>query len=179
MPILISSITNTVNYFKSNGRRTTYDTISNYIGYIEDTFLIHRAERYDIRGKETVSGNCKYYINDLSFKNYLYPGFGYGIGYKLENLVYLELRRAGYEVYVGALRNKEVDFVAKKGDRVVYLQSAYIMADEQTAHREYVPLEAIQDNYEKIVISLDDIPLPSNRGIRHVQAWRLHEIFNS
>ena len=173
------SITNIVNYFKGNERRTTYDTISNYIGYIEDTFLIHRAERYDIRGKETVSGNCKYYINDLSFKNYLYPGFGYGIGYKLENLVYLELRRAGYEVYVGAFRNKEVDFVAKKGDRLIYLQSAYIMVDEQTIHREYSPLEAIQDNYEKIVISLDDISLPSNQGIRHIQAWKLHEILNN
>ncbi len=72
------SIANIVNSMKSNGRKTTYDTVSNYIGYIEDTFLIHRAERYDIRGKETISGNCKYYINDLSFKNYLYPRFGYG-----------------------------------------------------------------------------------------------------
>src|SRR5665647_186958 len=90
------SIANIANYFKSNGRKTTYDTVANYIGYIEDTFLIHKVERYDIRGKETISGNCKYYINDLSFKNYLYPGFGYGVGYKLENLVYLELRRAGY-----------------------------------------------------------------------------------
>ena len=169
------SITNIVNYFKSNERRTTYDTISNYMGYIEDAFLIHRAERYDIRGKETLSGNCKYYINDLSFKNYLYPGFGYGMGYKLENLVYLELRRAGYEVYVGALRNKEVDFVAKKGDRQIYVQSTYIMADEQTAHREYSPLTAIKDNFEKIVVSLDDISLPSNQGIRHVRAWELHQ----
>ena len=130
------SIANIVNYLKSNERKTTYDTVSNYIGYIEDTFLIHRAERYDIRGKDTISGNCKYYINDLSFKNYLYPGFGYGVGYKLENLIYLELRRAGFDVYVGALRNKEVDFVAKKADRIVYLQSAYMLFDEATAERE-------------------------------------------
>jgi len=170
------SITNIVNYFKSNGRKTTYDTISNYIGYIEDTFLIHRVERYDIRGKETISGNCKYYINDLSFKNYLYSGFGYGIGFKLENLIYLELRRAGYEIYVGTVRNKEVDFVAKKGDRVIYLQCTYLLADEQTARREYAPLETIPDNYEKFVISLDDISLPSNNGIRHIQAWKLHTI---
>lgn len=121
------SINNIVNYLKSNGRKTTYDTVSNYIGYIEDTFLIHRAERYDIRGKEAISGNCKYYANDLSFKNWLYPGFGYGMGYKLENLVYLNLRRAGYDVYVGTLRDKEVDFVAKRGDRLIYLQSAYLL----------------------------------------------------
>lgn len=170
------SIVNIVNYFKSNGRKTTYDTVANYIGYIEDTFMIHKVERFDIRGKETISGNCKYYINDLSFKNYLYPGFGYGVGYKLENLVYLELRRAGYEVYVGAMRDKEVDFVAKKGDRLIYLQSTYLLVDEQTIQREYAPLEAIGDNYEKTVVSLDDISLPSNKGIRHIQAWKLHEI---
>jgi len=169
------SIVNIVNYFKSNGRKTTYDTVANYISYIEDTFMIHKVERYDIRGKETISGNCKYYINDLSFKNYLYPGFGYGVGYKLENLVYLELRRAGYEVYVGAMRDKEVDFVAKKGDRLIYLQSTYLLVDEQTTIREYAPLEAIGDNYEKAVVSLDDISLPSNKGIRHIQAWKLHE----
>lgn len=169
------SIVNIVNYFKSNGRKTTYDTVANYISYIEDTFMIHKVERYDIRGKETISGNCKYYINDLSFKNYLYPGFGYGVGYKLENLVYLELRRAGYEVYVGAMRDKEVDFVAKTGDRLIYLQSTYLLVDEQTTLREYAPLEAIGDNYEKAVVSLDDISLPSNKGIRHIQAWKLHE----
>jgi predicted AAA+ superfamily ATPase len=171
------SITNMVNYFKSHGRKTTFDTVSNYMGFIEDTFLVHRAERYDIRGKETISGNCKYYINDLSFKNYLYSGFSYGLGYKLENLVYLELRRVGFEVYVGTLRDKEVDFVAKKGDRVIYVQSAYLLADEQTIRREYAPLEAIHDHYEKVVVSLDDISLPSNNGIRHIQAWRLGELW--
>jgi predicted AAA+ superfamily ATPase len=170
------SIPNIVNYFKGNGRKTTYDTLSNYIGYIEDTFLIHRVERYDIRGKEIISGNCKYYINDLSFKNYLYAGFAYGIGYKLENLIYLEFRRAGYEVYVGTWRDKEVDFVAKKGDKQIYIQVAYLLTDEQTIRREYAPLETISDNYEKIVISLDDVSFPSNKGIQHVQAWKFGDM---
>jgi predicted AAA+ superfamily ATPase len=172
------SITNIVNYFKSTGRKTTYDTVSNYIGYIEDTFLIHKVERYDIRGKETLAGNCKYYINDLSFKNYLYPGFGYGVGYKLENLVYLELRRAGFEVYVGAMRDKELDFVAKKGDRLIYIQATYLLIDEQTARREYAPLDSISDNYEKWVVSLDDVSLPSNNGIKHIQAWKLGDVLS-
>ncbi len=167
------SITKIVGFFKSKDRKTTYDTVSNYIGFIEETFLIHQVERYDIKGKETISGNCKYYINDLSFKNYLYPGFGYGVGYKLENLVYLELRRAGYEVYIGAMRDKEVDFVAQKGDRIVYLQSTYLLADEQTAKREYAALEGIPDHFEKYVVSLDDISSPSYKGIRHIQAWKL------
>lgn len=170
------SITNIVNFFASKKRKTSYDTISNYIGYIEDTFLVHKTERYNIKGKETISGNCKYYINDLSFKNYLYPGFGYGLGYKLENLVYLELKRAGYVVYVGTIKDKEVDFVAQKGDRIIYIQSSYLLADSQTAEREYAPLEAIQDSYEKYVVSLDDVTLPSNNGIKHIQAWKLTEI---
>lgn len=170
------SVNNIVNYMKSSGRKTTYDTVSNYIGYIEDTFLIHKAERYDIRGKETISGNSKYYSNDLAYKNYLYSGFGYGIGYQLENLIYLELKRAGYEVFVGAIPNKEVDFVAKKADKVIYLQSAYLLIDEETMQREYSSLEAIKDNYEKIVVSLDDVQFPQNKGIKHIQAWNLHKV---
>ena len=76
-------------------------------------------------------------------------------------------------MYVGAFRDKEVDFVAKKEDRVVYIQSTYMLADERTIQREYSPLESIKDNYEKIVVSLDDITFPSNKGIKHIQAWNL------
>lgn len=167
------SITNIVKYFKGIGRKVSYDAVSNYIGYIEDTFLIHRCERYDIKGKDILSGNSKFYINDLAYKNYLYLGFGSGFGYLLENLVYLELRRAGFEVYVGTLRNKEVDFVGKKNDRIIYVQSAYMLLDEATIEREYSALEAINDNFEKIVVSLDDLALPSKGGIRHIRAWEL------
>ncbi|MBX2932202.1 MAG: ATP-binding protein [Chitinophagaceae bacterium] len=168
------SVNNIANYFKSKGRKTTYDTVANYINYIEDTFLIHKAERYDIKGKETISGNCKYYSNDLSYKNYLYSGFGYGVGYMLENLVYLELLHAGYKVFVGAMLNKEIDFVAKKADRLMYVQSAYLLLDKATINREYASLEAIKDNYEKIVVSLDEVQFPQNKGIKHIQAWQLH-----
>jgi predicted AAA+ superfamily ATPase len=170
------SIPNIVNYFKGQGRKTSYDVVASYVGHIQDTFLIHRCDRYDIKGKETLSGNAKYYVNDLAFKNYLYPGFGYGFGYLAENLVYLELCRNGFDVYCGALRNKEVDFVAKKADRIVYLQSTYSLNDEATFKREYSALESINDNFEKIVVSLDDITLPSNEGIKHIQAWNLAEI---
>lgn len=170
------SVNNIANYMKSNGRKTTYDTVANYISYIEDTFLVHKSERFDIRGKETISGVCKYYVNDLAYKNYLYSGFSYGVGYQLENLIYLELRRSGYEVFVGVLPNKEVDFVAKKSNKVVYVQCAYLLLDEQTIKREYSSLEAIRDNYEKIVVSLDDIQFPPNNGIKHVQAWKLFEV---
>lgn len=97
------SIGNIVNYFKSQGRKTGYDAVAAYIGYIEDSFLAYRCERFDLRGKEILSGTAKYYINDLVFKNFLYPGTAYGVGYKLENLVYLELLRAGYDVYTSTV----------------------------------------------------------------------------
>jgi predicted AAA+ superfamily ATPase len=165
------SITNVVNYFKSLGRKTTYDTVSAYIGYMEDAFLVHKSARYDIRGKDTISGNSKYYINDLAYKNYLYTGFGYGIGHKLENLVYLNLKRAGYQVYTGVFRDKEVDFVALKDDKILYVQATYLLIDEKTIEREYSPLESIPDNYEKIVVSLDDMQFPQKNGIKHKQIW--------
>lgn len=167
------SIPSIIKYFKGLNRKSSYETIANYIGYIEDTYIIHKAERYDIRGKDIISGNCKYYINDLSYKNLLYPGFGYGIGYKLENVIYLELRRAGFEVYVGVEKGKEVDFVAIKGDRKIYIQTSYILLDENTIEREYNPLESIDDHYEKYLISLDDLQFPSRNGIQHLQPWNL------
>ena len=167
------SIRNISNYFKSSGRKTSYDTVSAYIGYIEDAYLVHRVERYNIKGKETIAGNCKYYINDLSFNNYLYQGFGYGVGYKLENIIFLELVRHGFDVYVGNIKDKEIDFVAQKGDRIIYLQSTYMLIDESTIEREYSALEAIDDNFEKIVVSLDDIVLPLRGGIKHIQSWNL------
>ena len=168
------SIGNIVNYFKSQGRKTGNDAVAAYIGYIEDSFLAYRCERFDLRGKEILSGTAKYYINDLVFKNFLYPGAAYGVGYKLENLVYLELLRAGYDVYTGCAKEKEVDFIARKGDRTIYLQSTYMLVYEQAVRREYASLESIHDNYEKLVVSLDDFCLPSHEGIRHVRAWELH-----
>jgi predicted AAA+ superfamily ATPase len=173
------SINNVTNYLKSKGRKTTYDTIANYIGYIEDTFLLHKAERFDIKGKDTIAGNVKYYCNDLAYKNYLYAGFGYGIGNQLENLIYLELRRSGYEVYVGVMPNKEVDFVATKADQKLYVQSTYLLIDEATIKREYASLEAISDNYPKIVVSLDDLVMPISNGIIYVQAWKLHDFLTN
>ena len=73
------SITNIINYFASKKRKTNYETLSSYISYLESSFLVHRAERYNIKGKDTISGSSKYYMNDLSYRNYLYAGYGYGI----------------------------------------------------------------------------------------------------
>lgn len=166
------SISNIVNYFKSLGRTTTYDTVAAYISYMENSFLVHKSERFNIKGKDTISGNAKYYINDLAYKNYLYKGFAYGIGYKLENIVYLNLRREGYKVYTGIFGNKEIDFIALKDDNVLYVQVSYLMLDKSTFEREYSPLESIPDNYDKIILSLDDVQFPQKNGIKHSQIWK-------
>jgi len=170
------SVLNVINYFKSRNRKTNYETIANYIQYIQNTYLIHRTERYNIKGKEIISGTCKFYINDLSFKNFLYAGFAYGIGYLLENAVYLQLRQSDYEVFTGTFRNGEIDFVARKAERVIYFQVTYSLVDELTAKREYHAFSQINDHYEKYVVSVDDILLPPVEGIRHIQAWNLTEI---
>lgn len=169
------SINNIANYFKSQGRKTSFDTISNYIGFIEDSFLVHHSERFDIRGKETIAGNAKYYSNDQAYRNYLFGGYGHGSGYQLENIIFIELKRQGFQVYTGVLSQKEVDFVAQRAERVMYVQCAYLLADEATIKREYSALNAISDHYEKWVLSLDDISFPVQNGIRHVQAWQFDE----
>ena len=170
------SINNIVNYYQSKKRKVHYDTVANYIEYLCNAFLVHKVDKFNIRGKEILSGSIKFYINDLSFRNYLYPGFAYGIGYLLENLIYLQLVNAGFKVYVGLLRNKEIDFVAIKDDRTLYVQSAYLLENQETIEREYAGLRAIHDNYEKYVVSLDDIQLSNYEGIKHIQAWNFSEI---
>ena len=132
--------------------------------------------RYNKKEKDTISGNCKYYLNDLRYRNYLYSGYGYGLGYLLENAVYLNLRRAGYQVYVGTIKDTEVDFVALKGDRKRYFQVTLQLTEEQTIEREYRSLKMIDDNFDKYVISMDDYKIPNNEGIKHLSAWNLEQM---
>lgn len=171
------SIQNIIGYFSSRQRKTNYETISSYIDYLEKSFLVHTAKRYNIKGKETLSGNCKYYINDLAFHNYLYAGFGYGTGHLLENAVYLDILRAGYDIYVGTIADHEVDFVAIKDNAKIYIQVCYLLenGDATTLEREYRPLASIPDNHRKFVVSLDEFRQPSNDGIEHIFPWELPE----
>ena len=172
------SITNIINFFASKKRKTNYETLSSYVNYLENSFLLHRAERYNIKGKDTISGNSKYYLNDLAYRNYLYAGYGYGIGYLLENAVFLSLRRAGYQVYVGTIKDAEVDFVAIKGDKRLYLQVTLQLTEEKTIEREYRSLKLIEDNFDKYVVSMDDYKIPTNEGIEHISAWNLDDFLN-
>ncbi len=174
----IVSITNIINFFSSKKRKTNYETLSSYISHLESSFLVHKVERYNIRGKETISGNCKYYLNDLSYYNYLYRGYGYGLGYLLENAVYLSLKRLGFLIYVGSIKDSEVDFVAIKGDKKLYIQVALQLTENQTEEREYRSLKLIDDNFEKYVVTLDDYKVPTNEGIKHISAWDLDQLLD-
>jgi predicted AAA+ superfamily ATPase len=133
--------------------------------------LIHECPRYDIRGRDVLAGNRKYYLNDLAYRQYLSSGFEAALPQRIENAVYLQFRSRGHAVYVGTLRNLEVDFVVEKDNRRSYHQVCYLLADPATIEREFGSLERIDDNYPKSVISLDDVSLGQRNGIAHETLW--------
>lgn len=169
----LSSFSSIIKYFKSKQKKTNYETLSAYAGYLRDTFIVHEVFRYNLKGKQTLGGERKYYLGDLSFKNYLLGFFPSDIGYNLENFVYMQLKRMGYEVFVGVLDDIEIDFIARKKNKIMYIQVAYILSEEQTVRREFGNLLKIKDNHEKIVVSLDDIKLDNYEGVQHKAPWDL------
>jgi len=152
---------------------TNHETVSNYVEYLQTTYLFHEAPRFDLKGKRFLAGNKKYYLNDLAFRNFLSSSFDPGLGRHLENAIYLHYRQQGYRVYVGSYGSMEVDFVIEKDDEKKYLQVAYSVADPKVMKRELAPLLGIRDAYEKIVISLDDVSFGNSEGIKHLCAWDL------
>lgn len=171
----LTSITGIINYFKSKQRKTNYETLSTYMGYLQDTFLIHVAERYNLRGKQALGGARKYYLNDPAFRSYFFGFYPQDTGYYLENYVFIQLKRLGYKVSVGVMNGSEIDFVAQKAQKTAYYQVAYLMNEPATIEREFGNLLAINDNYEKSVISLDEIRFSDYKGIQHLRPWELVE----
>jgi predicted AAA+ superfamily ATPase len=166
------SINKVVNYLKSSGYKCNAETIGNYVGYMKEAFFIHEVDRFDIKGKKILISEKKYYLNDLGFKYFLFSSFDFAVGKYLENAVYLDLKRKGYQVYTGTLKNKEIDFIAEKDNERKYLQVCYVLADESVIAREFGNLEQIADNYEKVVVSLDDVNFGNRKGIKHINAWK-------
>ncbi len=165
------SVNKLVNHLNSSGYKTNFETIARYVDHLERALLIHQCSRYDIRGKDILTGARKYYVNDAAFREYLAPGFEPGFSRRLENCLYLHFKAKGYEVHVGKSRSLEVDFVLEKGQERIYMQACYMLSDEAVIEREYRRLEAIRDNHPKVVVSMDDAEFGTRNGIRHQLAW--------
>lgn len=146
----------------SGGRKTTAATVSTYITALKDAFILYEANRYDVKGKQYLQSLEKYYLVDISFRTLLLSDRSMDIGHVLENIVYLELIRRGYKVFIGKVGSLEIDFIAYKGEERLYYQVSTSILDSNTREREFAPLRAIKDNYPKFVLSLDDLPLSEN-----------------
>ena len=143
-------------------KNSSYNTVSIYIQALIDSYMVYKANRYDIKGKEFLKTQEKYYAVDIGLRYYMLgQGSGKDMGHILENIVYLELLRRGYDVYIGKYDDLEVDFVAKKPDNTIYYQVALTTREETETkggilERELLPLKKINDNYPKYILTLDD-----------------------
>ncbi len=165
------SIKSVVGALKHAGCRTNGETVGSYLKFLQDAYFIHESMRYDIKGKKILTGERKYYLNDLGFKYFLSSSFDFGIGKYLENAVFMQLKREGYSVYTGRIKGREIDFIAEKNNIKKYVQVAYLLPDDAVLEREFGNLKLIDDNFEKMVVSMDDVSFGNRGGILHVKAW--------
>ena len=156
------------NYLTSNGRKTTSETIDNYLRMLEKAFIIYKARRFDIRGKQYLKTLEKYYLADMGIRNQLTSFKDFDYGHLLENVVFLELLRRGYEVSIGKIGDWEIDFFARKEGRIEYYQVSATIMDEKTRERELRPLLAVADNYPKYILTMDHTPADDHQGIKIV-----------
>ena len=143
------------NYFKNEKRTVSIDTVLNYLEYCKNAFIIKKVSRYDIAGKKLLKVDEKYYVTDHGFRQA--QGFSNtkDIERTLENIVFIELASRGYEVKIGKLKDREIDFIAQKNDLIFYYQVAYMLTDEKTREREFGVYKSIEDNFPKYVLSMD------------------------
>lgn len=153
-------------YLKSQGRKTDPETVYSYLEKLEKAFILHRCPRYDIKGKEYLKTQEKFYLADPAMRHAVLGYDPGSIAALMENIIYMELRTRGYDVAVGKLNATEVDFVALKADSKIYIQVTYEINSEETERREYEHLLEIKDNYPKYVIRMDDFAGGNHEGIK-------------
>lgn len=161
------SATNITKYLKSENRSMSTETIYNYIDYCKTACLLHMVPREELIGKRLLQFQEKVYVADHGLREAIYGNNMRDINQVLENIVYMELLRRGYEITVGKLGNQEVDFVATMGSEKIYVQVSYLLASDETIEREFGILEKIPDNYPKYVVTMDEINRGRN-GIKHL-----------
>lgn len=154
------------NYFKSEQRKIDNETVYSYLEKLQKAYILHKCSRYDLQGKDILKTQEKFYLVDVSLR---YSVLGYtvdSVASSLENIVYLELKRRGYDVYIGKIKDKEIDFVATKQNEKIYVQVTQEIKSEKTQKREYEQLLEIRDNYPKYVVMADDFAGGNYEGIK-------------
>lgn len=159
----------------SAGRKIDVKTVEKYLEALTESYILYQAKRYNIKGKQYLKTLEKYYVVDVGLRFMLLGSKQMDAGHILENVVYLELLRRGYDVYVGKINEFEVDFVAQNSRGTAYFQVALTVRDEKTLQRELRPLQSIRDHYPKMILTLDEDPETQYDGIRRVNArdWLL------
>lgn len=178
---LFSSIGNAMSVKKiadtmtSKGRSISVHTVDSYLESLTESFIFNKVSRYDIKGKQYLETNEKYYATDVTMRYALLGRKNLDVGHILENVVYLELIRRGYKVYIGKVDDNEVDFVVENKDGRTYFQVAYTTRDENTLLRELTPLQKINDHYPKYILTMDLDPKTDYDGIvkMNVLDWLL------
>ena len=159
----------------SDGRKSDSRTIERYLDALLECFLIYKAERYDVKGKQLLKTLEKYYVVDVGLRRHLLSGRSQDVGHILENVVFLELLRRGYKVHIGKVGSLEVDFVAENANGTEYYQVAATVRDHATLERELAPFGKIRDHHPKFLLTLDEDPADNIDGIRKLNAldWLL------
>ncbi len=168
----VKKIADTLTY---NGRNISVHTVETYLEALTESYIFNKVSRYDIKGKQYLQTGDKYYATDVTMRYALLGNKNMDLGHILENIVYLELIRRGYKVYIGKNEEKEVDFVAENQNGTVYFQVAYTVRDEKTLQRELIALQTINNHYPKYILTMDNDPEVDYDGIRkmNVLEWLL------
>lgn len=154
----------------SDGRKIDVKTVEKYLDALMESYIVYQAKRYNVRGKQYLKTLEKYYVVDIGMRYMLLGSRAFDVGHVLENVVYLELLRRGYQVYVGKVDELEVDFVAMDHKSMIYYQVAATVRDAQTLERELASLQKIPDHYPKLILTLDEDPEADYDGIRRINA---------
>ena len=159
----------------SNGRSISVHTVESYLNSLTESYVFNKVSRYDIKGKQYLQSGEKYYATDVTMRYALLGRKNLDLGHVLENIVYLELIRRGYKVYIGKYGDKEIDFIAENSKGVQYFQVAYTVRDENTLKRELSALESINNHYPKFILTMDIDPDVDYNGIRKINVldWLL------
>lgn len=164
-------------FLKASGRNLSVETVYNDLQYLQNAFVLYKVQRYDIRGKKILETMEKYYFADQGLLFFLHGYKDSYINGILENIVFMELLRRNYEVFIGKIGENEIDFIAIKGAETTYIQVSYLLSSEETKEREYRPLLAIKDNFPKLILTLDDLPESNENGIlrKNLRQWLMEQ----